>query len=366
MGGPSQTPLEPIRMASDPQASTNEHAVRPTSAIGRATSVVAAAGPRMRRGAIALVAWAAALGAWAGASSQALTTLHLHFGAAQPNKTVWVSEPYVLTETLHGSFPNITTTAALVTNEATGVTTPLPPPHCQPTAMGGGWLLYGGCDPRSGAHVDAELYGLATGQWQSVTFNRSAATSSLDTSLSPDVVGTYWLGLSVGCYHCAAAGAEVYQNIATGQVWGGEGTGPHAQADPNLASLIRPVCRPLTVPVLSPGSFDTPEVTWGSITPVAGGLFVRSGERGSELVRCGSHRRMWLCKCEPTISRTLLLWQWGRRELRGVTLPSRRRVRVPLPAGVAARDKGYEYTLDLTSRNLYVQSERGLFIAPLR
>ncbi len=316
---------------------------------------------RMSRGAIALMAWAAALGLGS-ASSEALTMLHLHFGTAQPKASVLVSEPYVLSETLQGSFPSVTATATVVTNEATGAITTLPSLHCRPAAIGGGWLLFNGCDPRTGEHVDAELYGLASGQWQSVTFHR---LSSFEATLSADIVGTYWLGLSVSCYHCAAAGGELYQNITTGQLWEGEGTGPHAQADPNLATLMRPVCRPLTVPILSPGDFDSPEVTWGSITPVAGGLLVRSGEHGSELVRCGSHSRMWLCKCEPRISRTLVLWQSGARELRGVRLPSRQRVRVPLPASVTAHEKGYEYGLDVSSRNLYVQSERGLFTAPL-
>jgi hypothetical protein len=319
----------------------------------------------MRLATIGLATLAIALGLQAASTAGAATTLHLRFGAAQTAPDLLVGEPYVFTGQLASTYPEVTPLGSL-TNEVTGVRIPFPRLHCLPQAIGGGWLVFDGCDPRSGAGVDAELYGLATGQWQTFTYSKSLIeqTSATEIVLSPNVVGADWLGFSEGCYHCGAAGQEIYQNISDGRA-ASDPTGPHFQADPNLPGLARQLCAPLTVPVLSYGTFDEPGIVYGSVTPVAGGLMVRTGARGSELVRCATHNREGLCRaCLPAVSRGLVLWVWSPRELRGILLPSRRLVRVPMPARIARGSEG-EYALGLTARKLYLLSGGRVFTAPL-
>jgi len=322
----------------------------------------------MHRPTIALATLALALALASASGAPAATTLHLRFGAAREAPDLLLDEPYVFTGLLSGKYPELTPVGSL-TNELSGAASPLPPLHCLPQAIGGGWLVFDGCDPRSGATVDAELYGLAAGVWQTFTYSRAmveATTSTGEIALSPNSMGTDWLGFSEGCYHCAAAGQEIYQKISDGRVLS-DPTGPHTQADPNLPRLASRLCAPLTVPVLSYGTFDEPSIVYGSVIPVAGGLLVRTGARGSELARCASHNHEVLCReCLPAVSRTLVLWQSSQRELRGIKLPSRRLVRVPLPARIAAHNSLGEYTLALTARNLYVESEGRLYTAPLR
>jgi hypothetical protein len=240
---------------------------------------------------------------------------------------------------------------------------------CMPTAIGSPWLLFASCDPRSGPLAGAdELYRLATGEWNTLPLSQALveeAHSGGEVVLSPNSVGAEWLGMSEGCYHCSAAGQEIYMSLTTGHVRS-DPTGPHTRANPNLPALAQHLCAPLKLPILSYGNFDEPGLVYGTATPMGGDYTVLAGAHGSYLQRCGSHRRELLCRrCAPAVTQKLVLWQSTARELRGLRLPGRHRVRARLPANVAADIDVEEGVLALTARNVYLIGREHLYVSPL-
>ncbi len=246
-------------------------------------------------------------------------------------------------------------TAGKLIDEQTGRhVTVRPRPGCNPTAIGGPWLLFT-CDALSPQPV--ELYALATGHWQAVASTPGQAIA----------VGADWIEYDVSCgQHCPDT--IDFQSIQTGQVqtlpaWRPGGT---TIPDLNSRSLAAKVCSPLRVPEgfhpyglpPQPGS-----LTFYGRSAIAFAYFGPSGNQSAQIdvERCGTRRRQAIVSNVsggyPFAANSRVALAHGVRTtgLVGVFLPSFRRFTLPLALGqsVAA----------LSSRTLFVLGDTGRLFA---
>ena len=144
-------------------------------------------------------------------------------------------------------------------------------------------------------------------------------------------------------------------------------------ADLNSPALARKVCSPLRVPKADIGSEEDVyrwaarpgTITFYGSSVMANGMF-RAGSTGLFLERCGSHLHRFIdynIYDPPAVAANahLVMWQTRPDELSGLWLPSLRPFATLMPAAVHSGPiTGSDlYTVDLSSRTLYVVNEYG-------
>jgi hypothetical protein len=287
--------------------------------------------------------------------------LHLRFirdGFAQ--NALLVTGRYAYVPGLNGTLA----TGTLI-DDRTGTRTSIASPAgCYPTAMGGPWLLFS-------CQGGPDLYSLATGAWRPVP---PVPGVPMPGSPGPVAVGSSWIEFGpTGCApHTCGNAAYAFESVQSGQVRS-DPTSATTFADLNSPALARKVCSPLRVPKANIGS-EGDVYQWaarpGTITfygssVMANGLF-RDGSTGLFLERCGSHLHRFIgddIYNPPDVAANahLVIWQTRADQLRGLWLPSLRPFVIPMPPAVYSGPNtgSLLYTIDLSSRTLYVVNEYG-------
>jgi hypothetical protein len=280
--------------------------------------------------------------------------------------------------------PLILIGARTLIDERTDVTVTLaPPPGCEAVALGGPYVAAncGGVGPVTAQLPEPELYSIASGKWTAVTLApRIAALCSEASPYSCSIsgVGADWISVSTAdCDHCAEL--TLFQNLATGQV-SPDPTAVRTLPDLNSSTLASPICSPLRLPPSTLEDAGTESATLGLLD--LDGRFGLStstttdGTTTTNLVHCGSHVQTFICHCgtdddggfrDIGLNAAVAIWApraaLGVPHLDGLSLATRRRFLIDLPAGVAGGDVGFQ----LSSRTLYVwnsENPAGVFAAP--
>lgn len=231
------------------------------------------------------------------------------------------------------------------------------PSGCFPATIGGPWLAFSCQSPA------AELYGLASRQWQPLAANPRLADRcnfSSECSIGPVAIGTRWIQWSWGggCEHCTAS--YDFQNLHTGQLGTLPAWQPEGRLIPNLDArrLARKLCHSLRVPLdvgandrnVGPLTFYGPFVVGQATAPY--GYPVTAYVQG-----CGSSRRYPLSTGGdmPGANQHAVVWRSSSRQILGLSLPSLRRFVIPVPA-----ELGYPAVqVTVSSRHLYALDDTG-------
>jgi hypothetical protein len=262
-------------------------------------------------------------------------------------------------------------TGTLIDDRTGRRTSLVSPAGCYPKLMGGRWLLFS-------CQAGLNLYSLATGAWRPVPPLPGVSVPSGPASPVPVAVGSSWIEFNTTpCEpdppHCGNA-AYVFESVKSGQVRS-DPTSATRFADLNSPALARKVCSPLRVPKANMESEEDlyrwaarpGTITFYGRSVMANGMF-RDGSTGLFLERCGSHLHRFIddnINDPPVVAANsqLVIWQARADRLSGLWLPSLRPFVISLPTAVhSAPNTGSRlYTVDLSSRTLYLVNEYGQF-----
>ena len=211
-----------------------------------------------------------------------------------------------------------------------------------------------------GAQDAVELYFIDSSTWRPIELSPGIEPSCGPfNGCSARLVGagSFWVEFVQGVCpmyeHCSSA--NVFQDVYTGAVRA-DPTRAHVIADLDDPQLAHPLCAPLTYP--EPDEGDPPATIWleGRFAVVMTTLF-KFGTTPFYLRECGSRQRQLIASTGPlggppevAIGRHAIVWEQSGWDLTVEYLPSRRRFRIPLPAGVAAA----AIALALTDHDLYL------------
>jgi hypothetical protein len=224
--------------------------------------------------------------------------------------------------------------------------------------LGGPWLAVD-CgyvpsrDPRT-----VRLYSLVEGAWRTVEVDPRIANCSC---LELVGVGAHWLEFRQSTYH--PPDRYFFQSLDSGDLRG-DPTRRSIIPDLNAPGLARRLCAPVHVPRGPASGTYEPTLVFGSILFAGRFALAFAGPLDAGplvyLEQCGSPLHELLCRdyCQVHANTRLVVWlpYDDGRQLRGILLRSRQRVRIPLPKPRA----GTSYAVvALSGRRLYVTTSTG-------